>query len=369
MIPLLYIGLSQSAFAFFIIVTKRPKYIHDLIFAVWLFFIASEMALSLVLESHWFIPLLNISLFFPMTYLPFLYLYVKYLIDESPEIHYKDLIHFIPALVYIVFVSLFLINEPIFSHPQKLEITGIILRHIYMLYFLFSLAFYGYRILSDIHLHQQNIQDKFSFTSRLLTLNWVKFILTIFFISITGLVIMGMFFVEKNFFFDPRFFNRLGLTIFAFSVSYFGIKQPTLFRFNRIVEVEKSNEPRQNKYERSGLTEDQARQYGEQLSKYMETDKPFLDPELNIQDLAAHLKISRHHLTQIINSVFDKNFFHYINTYRIEEVKQRLMDPQYQYLTLLAIAMDCGFNSKSAFNAIFKKYTGQTPSEYRKVQN
>ena len=116
------------------------------------------------------------------------------------------------------------------------------------------------------------------------------------------------------------------------------------------------------------MTIEHAKEYETQLQNYMKIEKPFLDPELTIKDVADHLHISRHHITQVINEKLGKNFFTWINEYRVEEVKERLLNPDYSHLTIVAIAYDCGFNSKSAFNSIFKKETGRTPSEFRRVQ-
>jgi AraC-like DNA-binding protein len=163
--------------------------------------------------------------------------------------------------------------------------------------------------------------------------------------------------------YDPRFAFRLCLTIFTFAVSYFGIRQPTLFTENE------SRIPEKARYGRSGLNDKSAADYAEKIHAHMKAEKPFLNPELTLNDVADHLHISRHHITQVLNEHIQKNFYTYINEYRLEEIKKRLIDPAYQSLTLLAIAYDCGFNSKSAFNSIFKKSTGMTPSEYRKNHN
>lgn len=87
--------------------------------------------------------------------------------------------------------------------------------------------------------------------------------------------------------------------------------------------------------------------------------------ELTLKDLASALDIYPHYITQVLNTVFNQNFYDFINNYRIEEVKERLRDSQYRNLTVLAIAYDCGFNSKSTFNRIFKQKTGLTPTQYR----
>ena len=98
----------------------------------------------------------------------------------------------------------------------------------------------------------------------------------------------------------------------------------------------------------------------------METQKPYLDGNLTILDLAAATGIPRHHITQVLNERHKRNFFTFINEYRIKEVIEKFGDPKFNNYTILAIAMDAGFNSKTTFNSFFKTQTGQTPSEYRK---
>ena len=67
-----------------------------------------------------------------------------------------------------------------------------------------------------------------------------------------------------------------------------------------------------------------------------------------------------------MHSTLNQNFYDFINTHRIEEIKKRMNDSKFQNLTLLALAYDVGFNSKSVFNAAFKKHTGMTPKEYKR---
>lgn len=98
-------------------------------------------------------------------------------------------------------------------------------------------------------------------------------------------------------------------------------------------------------------------------------EKPYLDPELTLTQLAERINISPHHLSQIINEQFQLNFFEYINQFRVEEVKSRICNPKYESYSLLGIAMDSGFNSKSAFNRVFKKLTHQTPSQFKAGQS
>ncbi len=92
--------------------------------------------------------------------------------------------------------------------------------------------------------------------------------------------------------------------------------------------------------------------------------KPYLDRELTIYNLSDQLRISRHTLSEVINEHMGMNFYNLVNEYRVKEVKQRMKNEDYRQLTILAIAYDSGFNSKSSFNTIFKEKTGQTPSQY-----
>jgi AraC-like DNA-binding protein len=101
----------------------------------------------------------------------------------------------------------------------------------------------------------------------------------------------------------------------------------------------------------------------------MNNEQIFREPELTILDVSQRLTVPRHHVTQVLNEKLEKNFYTFINEYRIEDAKQRLKDPKNDNLTVLAIGYDAGFNSKSSFNTLFKKHVGVTPSEFRKKQD
>ena len=97
----------------------------------------------------------------------------------------------------------------------------------------------------------------------------------------------------------------------------------------------------------------------------MEEKKPYTDSNLSLHQLAEMLDMTPHNLSEVINTGLNQNFFDFVNQYRVENVKRDVTDEQKGHLKLLSIALDAGFNSKSSFNAIFKKHTGMTPSEYR----
>ncbi|HTJ52679.1 MAG TPA: helix-turn-helix domain-containing protein [Cyclobacteriaceae bacterium] len=94
--------------------------------------------------------------------------------------------------------------------------------------------------------------------------------------------------------------------------------------------------------------------------------KPYLDAELTLSTLAKDLSMSRNQLSHLINVGVGANFYDFVNKYRVEEVKRLMTDPQVKNFNLLGIALEAGFKSKSTFNLIFKRFTGLTPTEYRK---
>lgn len=98
----------------------------------------------------------------------------------------------------------------------------------------------------------------------------------------------------------------------------------------------------------------------------MTKDKAYLDQDLSLKSLAERLDISSGYLSQIINQYEEKNFFDFVNGHRVNEVKQKITDSAFDHLSLLGIAYESGFKSKSTFNLAFKKLSGMTPTAYKK---
>jgi AraC-like DNA-binding protein len=119
------------------------------------------------------------------------------------------------------------------------------------------------------------------------------------------------------------------------------------------------------KYKNTRLTQPDKSEYLQRLTTYMESQKPYLNPDITLEILAGELSINPRILSQLINETFRKNFKSYILEYRIRESMQILADSKYRDLTVLEILYQVGFNSKSAFNNQFKIFTNLTPLEYR----
>ncbi len=121
-----------------------------------------------------------------------------------------------------------------------------------------------------------------------------------------------------------------------------------------------------NKYKNSNLNPKLIEQYKTDLTSAMETDKLYLNGKLSIHEVSEKLNIPRQYISEVLNVHMDTSFQDFVNQYRVEEFIKRLKNDQNEHYTLLGIATDVGFNSKSSFNAIFKKFKGLTPTEFKK---
>lgn len=123
----------------------------------------------------------------------------------------------------------------------------------------------------------------------------------------------------------------------------------------------------QNKYAKTGLDTDTSKTIAASVTNLMLSQKPYLNSDLSLTDLGEMLSLSKHQLSQVINSEFQVNFYEFVNGYRLERFKEVVLNPENRHLSLLGIAFECGFNSKAAFNQFFKKKEGMTPTEYLKA--
>lgn len=402
--PILYIGVSQFVFASLLVFTKRRLRLADKILGGWLLLMGLFMGLTLAknefVDTFW--SRLQVFPFF-FTLGPFLLFYVRTIADRKKQLEFEDSLHLLPFVIFSAVAATQ-------SHTVDEEILLGNITSLHMLVYtvpsLASIIYYAYATIRELNLHRSNLMDHFSYTSKRIDLNWVRLVIISFGVTLfltIGVIIANYVTTEQDF--NPGIPFFLGLTLFGYGVSFFGVRQPAIYhpppdeRFvDALEESELSAEPEEvpavppvelvqtreepeelvevdveeeeddanKKYQRSGLQPEMAERYLERLLAHMEAHKPFLRRDLTVQDLANEVNIPQHHLTQTINEIFNKNFYTLVNEYRVEEVKQRLVDPKYGHLTVLAIAHDAGFNSKSSFNMSFKKIVGLTPSQYRK---
>ncbi|NJN26477.1 MAG: helix-turn-helix transcriptional regulator [Cyclobacteriaceae bacterium] len=358
-----HIGIAQSIFSAFILFTKRRKNQSDVVLGFWMMFIAFELVHMLLENNH--SPLHGFTSnfgFYAITFGPFLFLYTQKLTRQDPSFHPVDLLHFLPYFILSLLHLIFFTNRRLESDIM-IEVSNAweFLIAARVIFLCLPMAVYSYLSYRIIIRHQKSIKDHFSFESNTITLSWLRQVILIF-VGTYAILIINVLTgnITLRLFDSSHLIPAAGLTFFCFSLSYFGFDQPAMFQ----ALVREEN----HKMDKTPVWETKNVELEDKLIKYLINEKPFLKPELSIQELADGMKWPRHYITDTLKNRLNKNFFTLINDYRIAEVKMYLANSEHINRPVLEIALACGFNSKSSFNAIFKEYTGLTPSEYRKQQ-
>jgi len=335
-----YLQVIESYLAFFFAVClflKKNKHISDYYLVAWLL-VLSVFMFCKSNDTHVFAVFVNILY---STNGIILYLYIKN-ITINLRFNPKDLFHFIPFAVIIL--PMFIINDYIFSITYWILIV---------------LLFLTYIILSILMVrkYKQIVKESYS-NVEYADLSWLHLLIYgSFFFAINPIIKILYSGYPSEMVVDIAsfiFMNVVGLKGGLQSITF--IKQP--LKINSIPE----NKPAYTNY---GLRSLDAEKLSEKLNEYMESEKAYLNPDLSLKDLAVAMGTYTHYITQVLNTIFNQNFYDFVNRYRIEEAEYQLIDPQKANFTILAIAFDCGFNSKATFNRVFKGKNGVTPREYK----
>jgi AraC-like DNA-binding protein len=223
-----------------------------------------------------------------------------------------------------------------------------------------ALIFFTYSILTLYLLiqHRKNLGDSFAYKNRTLTLNWLFFLPALFFLYVLFLVIWensaGLSAVIH-----PSILQSAGFLLLILYLSFFGMKQKRIFQ----PEVENAEIHTPGIQPPDDIL---SSQLIEKMNELMLREKPYVEARFSVYELAASLNISRHHLSSLINSKLSKNFFQYVNEYRLNEVISLMKEDLVGQFNIMEIAYNAGFNSKSSFNSLFKQKFGMTPTQYRK---
>ena len=284
---------------------------------------------------------------------PFLFFYLRGIVIQDSAITRKDLKHF---GVFIAFIALVI---PLYFLGKESTYSISLQRFIGSPWIFLTLQFGYYLILARglIRVHKKNISEKFSNVEGM-DVSWVNLIIWIFILIFIFITIATPWLIHGFNFYAYRTTSAVFFSLILFFIAYKGIKQR--------IPVESVSNSVNNQDVADSET---IIRLTEKLMSHMEMNKPFLNPELTLTDLAQQVSISRNQLSQVINTGVGDNFYNFINKYRIEEVKELIKNDGAKQYTILSLANDAGFNSKSSFNNIFKKMTGLTPSEYRDGQN
>ena len=299
---------------------------------------------------------------------PVFYFSVAHFVKPDRKWRVRDNFHFAFAFIILVLLLLSLLIEV--KQPTDTDKkNAVVFVTVFNAIFCFQVISYGIMAYRKITAYQKNL---FLYTSNTdaINLEWLKQVVVCVLI-ITGLWLTDISFklAKNNVFFDN--FASLIYLGAIFFIAWFSLKQKEVFQLNKqekkeidaIIIENASLEGTRKKL----ISDDELKEMTCRLIQVMDDKKPFLDVELSLFKLASQLDISSHLLSYIINNGCNENFYQFINRYRIEEAKKMIQDPDMEHLSLMGIAFEVGFNSKTVFNTTFKKITNQTPSEFKKA--
>ena len=280
---------------------------------------------------------------------PLLYFYVNYFLKRMDIFNFRNTIHFLPFIGSVIFLLIFYSGIDrfiIWESIIDLKDTTLILAHNLI-----------YIVLSLLSMKSTTISFSRFYKSILISSHhkWLHILLVGFIVIwIVNLNSFAIFMIVKRPGWCAYTASIYGLTAFIFinTIMFFLLLKPDV---HYIIA----------KYKNNKLEATDKQEYLQRLNSYMETRKPFLNPDITLESLASEISISSRILSQIINETYKKNFKSYILEYRIKESMKLLADSEHRKLTVLEILYQVGFNSKSSFNNQFKLFTNLTPLEYR----
>ena len=358
------IGILLATFLKLLLLIKKNKSRADKILVIWLFLIALHLGFYYFISTgaiYNYPHLLGIQFPMPVLQGVLLYFYAMELTGNKLNKRWAVLLHLLPAASLVILAIPFYIlppNEKVYVFQN--DGAGF---EWYILYeeiiIPLSGLLYSVWTLLLIKKHRLNIRDRFSNTDKK-ELQWLK-ILSI------GCIIIWI----NVIFFDEKIIFTTVVLLVLF-IGFFGINQLNLFYTNQEINIKNVDketikikiETSNKRYAKSGLNENKASEIYAKLKGSMEDNSFYKNEELTIAELSKHLEVHPNHLSQVINEMEGKNFYNYINSLRIYEFIKLASLPENKKFTIISLAHDCGFSSKSTFNKHFKLNTGKTPTDF-----
>ncbi|MBI3586703.1 MAG: helix-turn-helix transcriptional regulator [Ignavibacteriales bacterium] len=356
-------GAVQGFFLALILATnKNEKRNSNKILSALLIVLSVSIAHSLFLAGDFDSPY-RIKEPFILLIGPLLLFYFRESTGLRP-LHRSDVLHLIP------FILFFLIIWPIWILGRSSAYSEFLFRNsIFLTIAMWTLGVvqYGFYWLTAVRLYRDHItaiESEFSNTEGK-TLSWMKSFFHIFGVCFGLLAITIPVAIHLGDYSLVATITNCALSITIFTLGYEGLFQGEVFSNRTALQTIAAGESSTQNAADTQKVAEEAKKFVPDLLTYMEEKKPYLKEGLTLTELAKQVGMSRNQLSFVINNGIGDSFYTFINKYRVEEAKRIIADPKNANFTILSLAFEAGFPSKSSFHSIFKKFTGLTPTEYR----
>lgn len=336
---------------------KRPNQflsLLTLLFSLWLcdtFFRVAEVYRQD--PDFYFLPI-----YYSLAFGPLIYFYTRSLTEKDFQFKYRDGWHFLPVLFQAGFYLFMQAKDYTFRRWFWYEVHR---PYTYDLEFnlsLISLLVYLGLSTKGVFQYQQWIRNRYSQLSAI-NLNWLKFTLGL--LSVLALLwLVDALLREWLYYYPDRPFSAILMGLSVLLLAGGGLLQAHLSE-------SKINRPEMQQEEKLAQSAEIDPDVLQRIAHEMATNRHYLDPQLSLREFAHTLGLPQRQVSFHINQGLGVSFIDFVNQHRVESVKQHLIKGDQPHLSLLGIALECGFNSKSTFNRVFKQYTGKNPSEYQKM--
>ncbi len=348
------ITLSFLKFANPLKVNKRANFWLGVTFLIWASFWMEEILLLTDMKAASGNIVLIVR-FIQFLSPPIFFFSVILFTNPLYKFRLKDLIYAILPAIYFIAISIEYYGDWKNKEVIRILILAIILFQ--------AMLYTGISYLA-IRNHQKKIL-LFSSDTKGINLNWLEYIIVL--TAIMCIVISGYNIIYYTA--DLNFQLNLFILTVIFFIAYYSLKQKEIYPVDEKHRRELISINQQefvSGAKRKLMTDEDLAEIVRRINDVMQLNRPYLDSELNLIKMSDLLSVTPHQLSYVINTGFNGNFFHFINKFRVEEAKKLLLDHKKDNLSILGIAYESGFNSKTSFNTTFKKITGQTPSEFKK---
>lgn len=361
---ILFIGISQGIFlATTLKLVHKSNEAANRILSVTILiavFMLIGRVLAVRLEGPWVSKVAVLADTTIFLFGPLMYLYFRRLSFQESPLYKLPLVHYSLAFTHLMYALFFAFGPTsiiaAYQQGKSVQIIGFMIETIGLLTFIY----YTFKAMMLLKKFDKGVKNALSYELKVNT--YLRCLLGALIISVSLWLTSYLCGYILRIYLPYINYTSVWVStpIFIYVIGYFSLKQPEIFRVPFT--------PKQ-KEERPRLKPDEIALLQKRLLYHVKEEHIYLKSDLTLKELAGRMDTSGNNLSWLLNQVYQKSFYEYINELRVKEVIKRIESGTHLKHTILSIALDAGFNTKSTFNKVFKKYTGYTPTQYIKTKN